>query len=194
MALLAVESALLREVLLPGLTLSPGRTITARVAGADTGAGGRLAIAGYLLDAELPRELAAGDTVRLAVRDVTPQHVLLAVVHDQAAATPPLAPAEAALPGGAQLKVVEDERSGGRGSRQGHAVSLELEMPALGTIDLHFELDGSGVRATIAVAQGDALSRARDAAPTLREALAQATERPVTVTVTGRREPLDVYA
>lgn len=195
MGVLAVDAALLRQVLLPGLELSPGRVIAARVAGADTGAGGRLAIAGYLLDAELPRSLAEGDTVRLAVRDVTAQHVLLAVVHDQAPSSPPPMTAEAALPGGARLTVVEDDDAGGHETRRdGEALSLELELPALGTIGLSFELDAGAMRATVAVAAGGRLSRARDAAPALRDALAQATARPATVTVTARREPLDVYA
>jgi hypothetical protein len=195
--LLAVDAALLREVLLPGLTLTPGRVVAARVVAADAGAGGRLAIAGFVLDAELPRELATGATVRLEVRDVNDQRVLLSVAHDPAPAPAPL-PQGAELPGGARLTVMEDEegsqeRSGGRrpGAR---TLSLQLEMPRLGTLELRFELDPAALRAAVAVAPGEPLTRAREHAPALREALTEAAGRPVAVSVTARREPLEIYA
>src|SRR5579875_1985175 len=92
MSVLALDLALVRDVLLPGLTLSPGRGMMARVVAADEGSGGTLAIAGYLLEAELPRELAAGQSLRLVVRDVSEDRVLLAVAaHD--------APAPGTAPG-----------------------------------------------------------------------------------------------
>jgi hypothetical protein len=46
----------------------------------------------------------------------------------------------------------------------------------------------------VAAAPGPALELARAKSAELREALAQTADRPVTVTVNARREPLDLYA
>jgi hypothetical protein len=198
-SVLALDLALVRDVLLPGLTLTPGRAMMARVAEADQGAGGKLAIAGYLLDAELPRELAAGQGVRLVVREVTADRVLLVATHEPAAATTPApvaAPIE--LPGGAQLRVLEDGgEEGGAGGGDGrgdHALGLVLELPGLGPLELRFGLDAAAVRASIAANPGPALARAQAQAGELREALARACQLPATVTVHPRRQPLDLYA
>lgn len=43
MSVLALDLALVRDILLPGLTLSPGRAMMARVVSADEGSGGALA-------------------------------------------------------------------------------------------------------------------------------------------------------
>ncbi|HET9125697.1 MAG TPA: hypothetical protein VFN65_12520 [Solirubrobacteraceae bacterium] len=199
MSVLALDLALVRDILLPGLSLTPGRGMMARVVAADTGAGGRLAIAGYLLDAELPRELSAGQNLRLVVRELTPEHVLLA-----AAPTAPPLPPEAAvlaapipLPGGGQLQVLEDgrgqdERGGERGG--GHALGLRLDLPGLGALELRFGLDRTSVQASVAADPGPALAHAQAQAGELREALTRACGRPATVTVGARRRPLDVYA
>ena len=200
MSVLALDLAFVRDVLLPGLTLTPGRAMMARVVSADEGDGGRLAIAGYLLEAELPREMAAGQSVRLVVREVTADRVLLAATHEPPAAlaqTPPLA-APIELPGGAHLSVLEDGgeegEAGGGGGRGGHALGLLLELPGLGPIELRFGLDAASVRAAIATDPGQALAQAGAQAGELREALARVCERPATVTVGARRRPLDLYA
>jgi hypothetical protein len=198
MSVLALDLALVRDVLLPGLSLTPGRAMMARVVNADQGDGGTLAIAGYLLDAELPKELSAGQNVRLIVRDVTAERVLLAAVHEPASATPqpPLA-APIELPGGALLRVLEDggqEGEGGAGGHGGHALALQLELPGLGPLELRFGLDPASVRAAIAADPGPALDQAQGQAGELRDALARVCDRPATVTVSPRRRPLDVYA
>lgn len=206
MSVLSLDLALVRDVLLPGLTLSAGRAMMARVVAADEGAGGRLAIAGYLLEAELPKELAAGQSLRLVVRDVSEDRVLLAVApHDTpagaAAAAPqaqqPLA-APIPLPGGAQLRVLEDggeqEPGGGGGGRGGHALGLRLDLPGLGPLELRFGLDPASVRAAISTDPGAPLAQAQARAGELREALTRVCERPASVTVSARRRPLDVYA
>src|ERR1700727_2091977 len=110
MSVLALRLALLRDGLLPGLSLTPGPAMMARVVDADEGDGGTLAIAGYLLEAELPKEMAAGQNVRLVVREVTADRVLLAAAHEPGTATPQAPPLAAPiqLPGGAQLRVLED--------------------------------------------------------------------------------------
>jgi hypothetical protein len=202
MSVLALDLALVRDVLLPGLSLSPGRGMMARVVNADEGDGGTLAIAGYLLDAELPKELAAGQSLRLVVRDVTSDRVLLAVSAQDAPAAPqpqiqPLA-APIPLPGGAQLRVLQDggeqEADGGGGRSGGRALGLALDLPGLGPLELRFGLDPASVRAAISTDPGPALARAQAQAGELREALARVCERPATVTVSARRRPLDLYA
>jgi hypothetical protein len=198
-SVLALDLAFVRDVLLPGLTLTPGRAMMARVVEADQGDGGKLAIAGYLLEAELPKEMVAGQDVRLVVREVTADRVLLAAMHEPAAATTPTplaAPIE--LPGGAHLRVLEDrgeERDAGGGDgRDGHALGLLLDLPGLGPLELRFGLDAASVRASIATDPGPALARAQAQAGELREALARVCERAATVTVSARRQPLDLYA
>jgi hypothetical protein len=199
MSVLALDLALVRDVLLPGLSLTPGRAMMARVVSADEGDGGKLAIAGYLLDAELPKEMASGQSVRLVVREVTAERVLLAAMHEPATAaaqTPIAAPVE--LPGGALLRVLEDGgedgESGGGAGQHGHALGLQLDLPGLGPLELRFGLDPGSVRAAIAADPGPALTQAQGRAGELREALARVCDRPAVVTVTARRQPLDLYA
>lgn len=215
MSVLALDLALVRDILLPGLTLSPGRAMMARVVSADEGSGGSLAIAGYLLEAELPAELAAGQSLRLVVRDVSEDRVLLAVAAHDASASAADAPASAApaqqqqqppppavpiaLPGGAQLRVLEDggeeEPGGERGRRRGgHALGLRLDLPGVGALELRFGLDPASVRAAIATEPGAPLQQAQAQAGELRDALARVCERPATVSVSARRRPLDLYA
>jgi hypothetical protein len=76
-----------------------------------------------------------------------------------------------------------------------HVLALAYDAPALGTVDLRFELDPGSLRVNVALAAGAPAARATDAAAELRDALSQALDgRPVTVEITPRREPLDVYA
>jgi hypothetical protein len=202
MSVLALDLALVRDILLPGLTLSAGRAMMARVVSAGEGSGGALAIAGYLLEAELPRELAAGQSLRLVVRNVSEDRVLLAVAAHEAptpelqAQQQPLA-APIPLPGGAELRVLEDdeeEEAGGGGQGGRHALGLRLDLPGLGALELRFGLDPGWVRTAIATDPGPPLARTQAQADELRDALARACERPATVTVSARRRPLDLYA
>jgi hypothetical protein len=199
-SVLALDLALVRDVLLPGLSLTPGRAMMARVVDADEGDGGTLAIAGYLLEAELPKEMAAGQNVRLVVREVTADRVLLAPAHEPpapASQSPSLA-APIQLPGGAVLRVLEDAgqegKDGGGDGPGDHALGLRLDLPGLGPLELRFGLDPASVRAAIAIDPGPPLAQAQAQAGELREALARACERPATVTVSARRQPLDLYA
>ena len=201
MSVLALDLALVRDVLLPGLTLTPGRAMMARVVAAPPGGGrGSLAIAGFLVDAELPDGLRAGADLRLVVRDVDASRVTLQITPPGHPATPaaatPAPPAAVPLPGEMTLRVADDAGDGGRGgTRPGrHALSLSLDTPVLGTLDLRFELDPATLSVTVALAPGAALDRARAAAGELREAIAAQTGRPASVAVIARRQPLDVYA
>jgi len=166
----------------------------ARVVAADGFGRGKLAIAGAVIDAELPKHVQAGQELRLTVRDVSAHQVVLGM-SDQ----PPLPAPSAELPGGASLRVTEEEdsegsSSGSGGSPDSQTLSLRYDAPTLGAFDLRFDLDSGSLRVNVSVAAGTPLSLAQARADELRDALTEGVGRPATVTVTPRHEPLDVYA
>jgi hypothetical protein len=190
---IAVDIRLIRAVLGAEIKVVPGRAMMARVVAADGIGRGKLAIAGAVIDAELPKHVRAGDELRLTVRDVSPHQVVLGM-SDQ----PPLATPAAELPGGGVLRVTEEEAegsaSGSGGSPGSHTLSLRYDAPTLGALDLRFDLDPGSLRVSVSVAPGEPLSLAQARADQLRDALTAGVRRPATVTVTPRHEPLDVYA
>jgi hypothetical protein len=193
---IAVDVRLIKAVLGTELKIAPGRVLMARVASADGNGRGSLNIAGTTLAAELPKEVQAGQELRLTVREVTADRVELSMSDPSAAAAQ--AAQAAALPGGGALRVAErDARSGtgGGGSESGHhSLGLRYDAPALGPVDLYFALDPDSLRVTATFAAGDPHERALDAAGSLQSALADTLGRPVTVEISSRYEPLDVYA
>ncbi|MGZ4195993.1 MAG: hypothetical protein ACXVUE_15270 [Solirubrobacteraceae bacterium] len=189
---IAVDIRLIRAVLGAEMKVVPGRAMMARVVAADGFGRGKLAIAGAVIDAELPKHVRAGDELRLTVRDVSPHQVVLGM-SDQ----PPLATPAAELPGGGAIRVTEEEDTEGSrsgGSRHSRTLSLRYDAPKLGAFDLRFDLDPSSLRVNVSVAPGTPLSLAQARAEQLRDALTAGVGRPATVTVTPRHEPLDVYA
>jgi hypothetical protein len=76
---LAISLQALRVLVGPDIKIMPGRAVMARVVQAPPGQKGSLSIAGYLLDAELPEDVQAGQDLRLVVRDVSAERVLLAI-------------------------------------------------------------------------------------------------------------------
>jgi hypothetical protein len=88
---LAISPQALRVLVGPDIKIVPGRAVMARVVQASPGQKGALSIAGYLLDAELPENVQAGQNLRLVVRDVNAERVLLTITdpheEDQAPAT-----------------------------------------------------------------------------------------------------------
>jgi len=194
---IAVDVRLIQAVLGTELKIAPGRVLMARVSSADGTGRGSLNIAGTTLEAELPKELQAGQELRLTVRQVSPERVELSM-SDQSAAAAEAAQA-APLPGGGALQVTErDARSGtGAGGSDGsdrHALALRYDAPALGPVDLRFELGPESLRVTATLAAGDPHERALEGASELQSGLAAALGRPVAVEITSRYEPLDVYA
>jgi hypothetical protein len=194
----AVDLALLRDVLLPGVRIAPGRALMARVVDAQSGRGS-LSIAGYLIEAELPRHVKTGQELRLQVRDISAGRVLLQITDPGHTALAPPPPAEVPLPGGATLTVTERDRQGDSGETSGsasslHSVALRFAAPALGPVDLRFELAPGTLRVAVTVSAGDSLQRAQADADTLRAALTAAVGHAVSVTVAPRRDPIDVYA
>jgi hypothetical protein len=192
---IAVDVRLIRAVLGADLKIAPGRALMARVVSADGSGRGSLSIAGALLDAELPKEVQAGQELRLTVRHVSPERVELSLASsDQAGAA---AASSAPLPGGGTVRVAERDpgEAGGAGQADGrHSLTLRYDAPTLGAVDLHFELDPQSLRLSATLAAGAPVERALDGAGELRDALSQALGRPVTVDISTRREPLDVYA
>jgi hypothetical protein len=194
---IAVDVRLINAVLATELKIAPGRVLMARVVWADGSGRGALNIAGTTLEAELPKEVQTGQDLRLSVSDVSADRVELSMSDPSLAAAG--AEAAAALPGGGALQVTErDAGSGsGGGDPQGsdrHTLALRYEAPALGPIDLRFELAPESLRLSATFAAGDAHERALDAAGDLQATLAAALGRSVAVDVNARREPLDVYA
>lgn len=188
---LAVDLQLLRSVLLPGMRIVPGRAFMARVVAADGGGRGSLSIAGYVVDAALPKGVRPGQELRLVVRETSAERVLLSIQQQD---TPPAQSAPASLPGGGTVQVTERDPGQTGESRSGsHSLTLRYDAPALGAIDLHFELDPVSLRLAVAVSP-TALPDAQAATGDLRAALAEAAQRATSVTVSPRREPLEIYA
>jgi hypothetical protein len=218
---LAINLQALRVLVGPDIKIVPGRAVMARVVQAPPGQKGSLSIAGYLLDAELPENVQAGQELRLVIRDVNAERVLLAItdphdadhagsqaagqtqqaqpsqpVHAQGpdpslAAEPPVP-----LPGGGEVQVTERDAGGGggqAGDRQN--VLLRYNAPALGSVDLRFQMDAGALSLAVTLPAGQPLELAQAGAESLRQILLQAVPgRAVSVTVTPRREPLDLYA
>jgi hypothetical protein len=188
-----VDIRLIRAVLGAELRIAPGRVLMARVVRLNPAGRGSLSIAGALIDAKLPGGVQAGQELRLTVRQVSPERVVLGLSDHNAPPPPPAAP----LPGGGTVQVSERDAGGGGGSGSGadrHSLALRYDAPALGAVDLRFDLDPGSLRVSAVLAAGEPVELAQARATELRDALAEALGRPVTVDVSARREPLDVYA
>jgi hypothetical protein len=196
---IAVDIRLIRAVLGAELRVAPGRALMARVLTADASGRGSLSIAGAVIEAGLPKGVQAGQELRLIVRDVSSERVVLSL-SDQAGAAVAAAPPAVALPGGGSVRVSERDTAEQKGASGGgpdagrHTLALVYDAPALGAVDLRFDLDSRSLRVSAVLAAGEPVEHAHARAGELREALADALGRPVTVEITPRREPLDVYA
>jgi hypothetical protein len=168
----AAELILLRTAL-PAPTLRAGSVVVARVLENRL-----LSLAGARVAATLPDEVKPGDVLKLRVKELAPERIVLQIVPDP----PPAATAAVALPGGATARIVEDdEASGGAAAR---AVVLRYDSPTLGRLDIRLSAAGATVHAT----EGPPAEAARAAAG----ALAAALNAPVAVV--GRRSALDARA
>jgi hypothetical protein len=169
----AAELVLLRTVL-PGPALRPGAVLAARVL-----ENGLLSLAGARVKATLPDDVRLGDALRLRVKELGPERIVLQIVPDP----PPAATAAAAPPGGATARIVEDEEGAGGGGG-GRAVVLRYDSPTLGRLDIRLTTAGATVHAT----EGPPAAAARSAAGELATALG------APVAVVGRRSALDARA
>jgi hypothetical protein len=189
-----VDIRLIRAVLGAELRIAPGRAMMARVVSLNPAGRGSLSIAGALIDAKLPPGVEAGQELRLTVRHVRPEQVVLGLSDQNA--PPPAAAPPAQLPGGGTVQVTERDarnQSAGQGADR-HSLAIVYNAPALGPVDLRFELDPTSLRVTAVVAAGEPAEQARAHATELTSVLSEALGRPVKVDITARREPLDVYA
>jgi hypothetical protein len=195
---LAIDAALLRAVLTPDLNLALGRELMARVATLTGDGRGILNLAGVPLPAELPDNVKAGDELRLVVRELTPDKVVLAIQDDSAQSqpAPPLVDApRVPMPRGGSLQVTDrDAASSRRGQDGTHTLTLRYDAAAFGPIDMTFTLSSGALRLALTVPQGSSYQAAECAAKGLAGRLTDATERPASVTVSPRREPIEVYA
>jgi hypothetical protein len=191
---LAVEASLLRAVLSTDVKLTIGRELMVRVAAVTAEGRGVLSLAGMLLEAELPTNVRAGDELRLQVRELTPEKVVLAIKDESqpppAVAVEPRVP----LPGGGSVQVSERDAGGLLAAGdQTHTLTLRYDAPSLGAVDLHFTLTAGALALTVAVAPG-AYETAGEHSSALQTTLTTAVERPAKVTVVARREPVEVFA
>jgi hypothetical protein len=190
-----VDIRLIRAVLGAELRIAPGRALMARVVEVNPAGRGSLSIAGALIDARLPPGVQAGQELRLTVRHVSPEQVVLGLSEQNP--PPPVAAAPAPLPGGGTVQVSERDAGRGTGTGSGadrHTLALRYDAPALGAVDLRFDLDPQSLRVSAVLAAGEPVEQARARAGELQDALTEALGRPVTIDVSGRHEPLDVYA
>jgi hypothetical protein len=168
----ATELILLRTAL-PAPTLRAGSVVVARVLENRL-----LSLAGARVAASLPDEVRPGDVLKLRVKELAPERIVLQIVPDP----PPAATAAVALPGGATARIVEDdEATGGAAAR---AVVLRYDSPTLGRLDIRLSAAGATVHAT----EGLPAETARGAAGQLAAALN------APVAVVGRRSALDARA
>jgi hypothetical protein len=198
---IAVQLITLQQVM-PDVTLRLGQSLLARVAERH-GERGILMIAGHPLVAQLPEHVRAGDVLKLAVKDISGEQVVMqlhegreaAQAAQQGSSGPQVIPVP--VPGGVPAQIVVDHDASGGGGGDGgdaHAVALTYESPALGPINLRIGIDSANVVADVRVSAGAPLEIATAAADALKSALTQATERVATVSVAPRPGSFNVSA
>jgi hypothetical protein len=191
---IALDVRLIKAVLGAELRIAPGRALVARVVNTDGHGRGVITIAGEPLEAALPEHIQPGQELKLVVREVSAERVVLSLA-DQ---VPNSQGAEVPLPGGGSIRVNDEEAEGppaGAGARPDiHTLSLRYDGPALGPVDLRFELTPGTLRLKVALGPGAPFDRAQERAGELQEMLQRAVEQAVVVTVEPRHEPLDLYA
>ena len=184
-----IQTLLLRTQL-PEVTLRPGTSVVARVLSRGE-QHGVLVIAGIPLSAQLPRDVGAtGETLRLIVSDVTPDRVTLQLDHvlnPEAQRLPP--PADRP-----RVTVRDPPRTVRVGGEERSSVALSFTSPSLGRLDLRIELAGTRLSAAVEAAAGRAFALADSAAGRLQNGRHVWTGLDSEVSVTPRREPLDLYA
>jgi hypothetical protein len=173
MQIAAASELILLRTALPAPSLRAGSVVVARVLENRL-----LSLAGARVAATLPDEVRPGEVLKLRVKELGPERIVLQIVADP----PPAATAAVALPGGATARIVEDEEGAGGAAKR--AVVLRYDSPTLGRLDIHLTTGGATVHAT----EGPPAAAARSAAGELAAALG------APVAVVGRRSALDARA
>jgi hypothetical protein len=185
---IAVAAALLRAQL-PDVTLRAGSTVMARVASKND-QHAVLVLAGIPLTAELPPGIENGATLRLKVKEVTPERITLQLDQQMPVGAAQAPPPEAPPP---RVQVEEAPHRGrGEDGEPADIVSLSFTSPTLGRIDLRLELNGVRLLTDVATQAGPPTDLAQGSSERLRANLTAAGLDP-TVRVRARREPFDVY-
>lgn len=195
---IAVQLITLQQVM-PDVSLRLGQSLVARVAERH-GDRGILMIAGQPIVAQLPTEVRAGDVLRLAVKDVSAEQVIMQMHEGREAAQAaqqgqPHVPL--AFPGQPPSHViVDDQASGGDGAGEGDiaAIALTYDSPALGAMNFRIGMDAANVVVEVRMGAGAPFEAGEAAAGVLRAALAEATERKAQVNVAVRPGSFDVSA
>ena len=186
----SVATALLRAQL-PEVSLREGQSVMARVASRGEGRG-VLVLAGIPLTAQLPPGIESGATLKLRIEEVSQERVVMRM---EGQPVNPLAAGPAPpRPDTPTLAVGEPPRRAPGGEEGGAGVSLAFVSPALGRIDLRIDLAAGAVQVGVETPAGRAYEAADSSAERLRATLETSLDRPASVRVTPRREPLDVYA
>jgi hypothetical protein len=145
----SLDVALLK-LQLPELVLRPGMQVVARVASRGDGQSASIVLAGALLKATVPDEVAVGDTLKLTVADTSPERIVLKLD----GLDPSMAAAALAVPTPEpELRRADPDAggpAGGRGDDGRPGVSLVYETPALGRLVAALEAK-TGTPATVRV-------------------------------------------
>jgi hypothetical protein len=195
---IAVQLITLQSVM-PDVTLRLGQSLVARVADRH-GDRGILMIAGQPIVAQLPDGVRAGDVLKLSIKDVSAEQVVMQMHEGREAAQAaqqgqPQVPL--AFPGQPPSHViVDDQASGGNGDGEGDvaAIALTYDSPALGAMNFRIGMDASNVVVEVRMTAGGPFEAGSAAAGILRAALAEATERTAQVNVAVRPGSFDVSA
>lgn len=191
-----VVQALLLRTALPELPLREGASFVARVASRGEDGSASLVVAGELIKAKVPEEVANGQTLRLTVQEVTAERITLRMEPAPPAPQPAQAqqapqaqapqsnPFATPPPPLAPRITVQPDGSGGPGGRGGgeRAVTLTYESAAVGLLRLRVAAAPGAIQATIQVPAA-VLEEAQARAGKLREDLAAQTGRAASVHV-----------
>jgi hypothetical protein len=193
---IAVQLITLQQVM-PDVTLRLGQSLLARVA-ERAGDRGILMIAGQPLVAQLPEHVRAGDVLKLAVKDITAEQVVMQL-HEgkEMAETQQQANPTVAFPGQPPSQIVVDDQASqkdGAGEGDVDAIALTYESPVLGPISFRIGMNAAAVAAEVRVRPGAPLEAARAASSILQQALTERTERSAMVSVVPRPGSFDVSA
>ena len=186
----AIDTLLLRT-LLPDTRLMPGRVLTVRVATNTATGKGSISLAGVLVDATLPKDVKAGDKLRLFVREATDQRIVLSPANaaQQAAIAPMHSEAQRELdrdPG-------DDSDEGSDANELDAAIALRWQGRSIGPVDLRFSSTGELLSISVKVSAGATHEAASASAATLQQTITQSIGKPVIVNVLAHPELPNIY-
>jgi hypothetical protein len=186
------------QQLMPDLVLRPGQNFVARVMERHDQKG-ILMLAGKPLVAELPDGVKPGDVLKLSVKDISAEKVVLQMREAQEAVQPQqqnMIPLSIPFPDGHPAYLnFDDAKEGGEDHESSFAaVALTYESPALGAINLRVGIDPGIVMVEVRIAAGAPLEIAKAASVVLQEGLAARTGRPASVSVVPRPGSFNVSA